>query len=156
MNTFKTLADHLAALLHTDLEGVERLVRWQESEWLCRRGSFMNKAAFGRAYAGEFVPERVTAALVEVTTLAHDHLEALAAVQDRVGYLLANISKAAPIASVRRQCGLSFGQMGQLLGVPHQTARALCGAGWLDYSDHDRLFVRMAPTLAGWVGAARG
>ncbi|NMG43978.1 hypothetical protein GPA22_09585 [Aromatoleum toluvorans] len=153
MNTFKALVDHLAALLHTDLEGVERLIRWPEAEGLQRRGSFMRKETFARAYAGGCVHERVTANLVEVTPLAHDHIEALSGVQDRVGFLLANITKSAPIGSVRRLCGLSFGQMGQVLGVHHQTARALCGPSWLYYRDHDRLFARLAPTLAGWVGA---
>ncbi|AYH43345.1 hypothetical protein [Azoarcus sp. DN11] len=152
MNTFKALADHLAALLNTDLEGVERLIRWPEDAGLQRRGSFMRKETFARAYAGEAVHQRITANLVEVTTLAHDLIDALPGVEDRVGFLLANITKSAPIGSVRRLCGLSFGQMGRLMGVPHQTARGLCGPNWLEYREQDAFFTRLAPTLAGWVG----
>lgn len=162
MNTFKNLADTLAKLANTNLEGVERLVRWQEYAGLLRRGSFMQKATFSHGYSGEAVPERVTAALLEVTTLAMDHADTLLSEPDRVGWLLENITAAAPIASVRRWCGLSLSRLAQVMDVPQRAARALCGDEWWELdlpgrSDHhDRIFARLAPVLAGQFANARG
>lgn len=150
MNTFKNLADTLAARIKGNLSDVERLVRWQEHAGLCNVGRFMPRAAFCEAYEGVRVHQKALAALVEVVTLAEDHAEELAGVSDRAGWLLANIERAAPIDSVRRIAGLSFIDLGYVLNVPAASARRLCGADWWKRGeDHDALFVALAGVLAG-------
>lgn len=158
MSTFKTLIDFIMRTLDTDFAGVERLLRWQEHEGMCRRGSFMRSSTFMKSYNGGKVPIQIRGVTVEIATLAIDLSPQLAHVEDKVGYLLDNITKASPIACVRKTCGLSITTLAWIMGTDRRATEHLCKDDWWEWGSvehdphfHNRLFAPLAALLAEWV-----